>query len=313
MAWTSDRIESQRGRRAIVTGGNGGVGWHTALELARAGAEVTLAVRSVSRGEEAVSRIRAKLPHARVRMALLDLANLQSIREFALRMGDEPLDLLVNNAGIMGLPRRHRTLDGFEAQFGINYLGHFALTALLMPAILEAPSARVVTLSSTASKLGSVEFDNLQAERRYHPMGAYNRSKLAALMFALELQRRLSTAGLNAMSTAAHPGYAPSDLQKIVPGLTKFLLAMMKPTISHNVSRGALPILFAAVAREAEPGGYYGPRGLFEMSGPPVPVPIPEKARDTAVAKKLWEESERLTNIPFEVAAPSPLELAKRA
>jgi NAD(P)-dependent dehydrogenase (short-subunit alcohol dehydrogenase family) len=190
--WTSSDIPSQAGRRIIVTGANSGIGWETALALARAGAHVILAARTSIKGEEAVDRIKRIVPAASVRSSVLDLANLQSVREFAAREVDKPLHLLINNAGTGGTPERESTFDGFERVFGTNYLGPFALTALLLPALLRAVEPRVIVVASSASKFGKIDFDNLQSERTYRPMwGAYSQAKLADLIFALELQRRI--------------------------------------------------------------------------------------------------------------------------
>ena len=298
--WTADRIPSQAGRRAVVTGANSGIGFHTALELARAGAEVLVPARTLDKAEDAVARIRREVPGAKVEAGLLDLADLQSVRTFAGRVGGQPLDLLINNAGVMAIPKRELTVDGFERQFGTNFLGPFALTGLLLPALRKGSSPRVVTVSSSAASQATIDFDNLQAERKYSPMfGAYSQSKLADLMFTFELQRRASLAGINLTSTAAHPGYAVTNLQKKDQG---FLLVMMttllKPLLSQDAAHGALPTLYAAVA--GEPGGYYGPDGFQELNGSPKPARVPARAKDLAVAKQLWGVGETLTGVRFE-------------
>jgi NAD(P)-dependent dehydrogenase (short-subunit alcohol dehydrogenase family) len=215
------------------------------------------------------------------------------------RFPGQSLDLLINNAGVMALPTREVTEDGFERQFATNYLGPFALTVLLLPSIRQIAGSRVVTVSSSASNQGRIEFDNLQSERVYKPMfQAYAQSKLADLIFALELQRRLKAAGSPIISTAAHPGYAVTNLQAdhVATGL-KVLMATMKPFLSQDAAHGALPTLYAAVAPEAVAGGYYGPDGIAELKGYPTAVPVPKGALDEAVAKRLWEESERLTRV----------------
>lgn len=299
--WTAADIPSQRGRRAIVTGANSGIGWHTALELARKGAEVILAARSMDKANDAAARIRKFVTTASLIPAVLDLADLRSIRAFAAVFSGSPLDLLINNAGVMAIPTRELTVDGFERQFGTNYLGPFALTALLLPSIRPQPGSRVVTVSSSAATWGKIDFDNLQSERRYRPMfQAYAQSKLADSVFSAELQRRLTSVRSPILSTAAHPGYALTNLQTSGPGTNvgigiRIMETILKPLLSQNAAHGALPTLYAAVATEAVPGGYYGPNGVFELKGYPVTVPIPKAAQDPEIGKRLWQESERLT------------------
>ncbi|MDE1169963.1 MAG: oxidoreductase [Verrucomicrobium sp.] len=304
--WTAAQIPLQTGRRALVTGANSGLGWHTALELARRGAEVILAARSAAKAEDAAARIRQEVPEARLLPGVLDLADLASVRRFAAAFSGEPLDLLIHNAAVMAVPRRELTVDGFERQFGTNYLGPFALTALLFPALRRQPGTRVVTVCSMANKQARIEFDNLQSERLYKPMfQAYAQSKLANTLFAVELQRRLSAAGSPIVSTAAHPGYARTNLQTSGPGkgMMGLLFAAAGKTLgallSQDAAHGALPTLFAATAPEARPGGYYGPDGLSEMKGYPAPAPLPPAAQSEGDARRLWEESETLTGVRF--------------
>jgi NAD(P)-dependent dehydrogenase (short-subunit alcohol dehydrogenase family) len=303
--WTSENIASQAGRRVVITGANSGIGFETALELARKGAELILPARTQAKAEDAVSRILRLVPQARLYPEILDLAEQASIHAFAKRVIDwfpgQSIDLLINNAGVMALPNREITIDGFERQFATNYLGPFALTGLLLPSIKAKPGSRVVTLSSGASHQGKIDFDNLQGERVYRPMWqAYAQSKLGDLIFAQELQRRLTAVGLPIVSTAAHPGYAVTNLQAdhVGAGLT-LLMAVMKPFLSQDARHGALPTLFAAVAAEAVPGGYYGPDGIAELKGHPTAVRLAKGAMDQAVAKRLWIESERLTKVKF--------------
>ena len=303
--WTSENIASQAGRRVVITGANSGIGFETALELARKGAELILPARTQAKAEDAVSRILRLVPQARLYPEILDLAEQASIHAFAKRVIDwfpgQSIDLLINNAGVMALPSREITIDGFERQFATNYLGPFALTGLLLPSIKAKPGSRVVTLSSGASHQGKIDFDNLQGERVYRPMWqAYAQSKLGDLIFAQELQRRLTAVGLPIVSTAAHPGYAVTNLQAdhVGAGLT-LLMAVMKPFLSQDARHGALPTLFAAVAAEAVPGGYYGPDGIAELKGHPTAVRLAKGAMDQAVAKRLWIESERLTKVKF--------------
>jgi NAD(P)-dependent dehydrogenase (short-subunit alcohol dehydrogenase family) len=299
--WTAADIPSQSGRRAIVTGANSGIGFHAALELARSGAEVVVPARTEAKTLDARTRICAQVPGGKVETAILDLADLASVRSFAASQVERPLDLLINNAGVMAIPQRELTVDGFERQFGTNYLGPFALTALLLPALLRTEKPRVVTVSSSAAKMGKIKFDNLQSERSYSPMwGAYAQTKLADLMFAVELQRRIEAAGMTLMSVACHPGYAITNLQStITGGPMKLLSTLLAPIVSQDAAHGALPTLYAAVSAEAQPGGYYGPDGPLELKGSPVAVPIPSHAKDAAVAKRLWTVSEELTGVRF--------------
>jgi len=305
--WTANNIPSQQGRRVVITGGNSGIGFHTALELARHGAEVILPARTEAKAHDAVSRIRAEVPDAKVTAELIDLADQRSVRAFAARTIErfpgQSLDLLINNAGVMAIPTREVTVDGFERQFATNYLGPFALTALLLPSIKPQPGSRIVTVCSNAGKYGKIEFDNLQGERRYSPMfGAYTQAKLADLIFALELQRRLSAAHSPILSVGAHPGYAVTNLHDSGPGAgnspMKMLLNLLHP-LSQDAHHGALPTLFAAVSTSVQPGGYYGPDGFLETKGNPSAAKIPATAKDQAVAARLWAQSERLTGTAF--------------
>jgi NAD(P)-dependent dehydrogenase (short-subunit alcohol dehydrogenase family) len=289
----------------VITGANSGIGFEAALALARKGAELILPARTQAKADNAAARILAQVPNAQLHPEILDLAVQASVHAFAKRVIErfpgQSLDLLINNAGVMALPTRELTADGFERQFATNYLGPFALTALLLPSIKQRPGSRVVTVSSGASNQGKIEFDNLQSERVYKPMfQAYAQSKLADLIFARELQRRLTAAGSPILSTAAHPGYAVTNLQAdhVRLGL-KMLMAVMKPFLSQDAAHGALPTLYAAVAAEAAAGGYYGPDGIAELKGYPTAAPIPKSALDEAVAKRLWVESERLTRVKF--------------
>jgi NAD(P)-dependent dehydrogenase (short-subunit alcohol dehydrogenase family) len=297
--WTAQDIPSQAGRLSIVTGANSGIGWDTALELARAGSEVILTARTESKGRDAVERIARELPNARLRFELLDLASLKSVRAFAQRVGSgTKVDLLVNNAGVMRVPTRELTDDGFERQFGTNYLGPFALTMLLLPALLRSPSPRVTTVSSGAANMGlkRINFEDLQWAQTYGPWKAYCQSKLADLMLMLELGRRTAAAGVPLVSNAAHPGFARTNLQTSGPGremnaVEKFLT----PFISHDSAHGALPTLRAATAKDAVTGSYFGPENFFHLKGDPIAVALPKPALDEEAARKLWKLSEDLT------------------
>jgi NAD(P)-dependent dehydrogenase (short-subunit alcohol dehydrogenase family) len=307
--WTTNDIPSQAGRRVLITGANSGIGWEAALELARHGAEIILPARTEAKANEAVARIRAQVPNASLIPEILDLADLKSVHAFARRVAEmfpgQSLDLLINNAGVMAVPTRELTVDGYERQFATNYLGPFALTALLFWSIKPQPGSRIVTVASGVTNQGKIEFDNLQSQRRYSPMWqAYAQSKLADLVFQQELQRRLTAIGSPILSTGAHPGYAVTNLQTTGPGdnmpfLMRFGMMILKPLASQDAAHGALPTLFAATSPEAQPGGYYGPSGFQELKGHPVPAKITAAAKDAALAKRLWAESERLTGVTF--------------
>ena len=298
--WTAGDIPSQQGRTAVITG-TGGLGFIDALELARAGAAVILAGRNAAKGEQAVARILDLIPKASIRFEPLDLADLASVAALGTRLRDRgtPLELLINNAGVMVPPTRTETVDGFELQFATNYLGHFALTAQLLPLLRKGQDPRVVSLSSVAARNGQIDFANLNAEAGYHPMRAYSQSKLACLMFALELQRVSDAAGWGITSVAAHPGVARTDLlhngpgSRSVMGRTRSLLWFL----FQPVEQGALPTLFAATSPLAKQGEYYGPDRLVETRGHPTAARIPPQALDRAVAARLWDESEALVGV----------------
>jgi NAD(P)-dependent dehydrogenase (short-subunit alcohol dehydrogenase family) len=305
--WTHSDIPNQVGHLAVVTG-TGGLGYETALALARAGADVVIAGREPKKGAIAVANIKAAVSTARVRFEQVDLASLDSIAEFGERMRGRysSLDVLINNAGVMVPPVRRETIDGFELQLGTNYLGHFALTAHLMPLLGKAKLARVVTLSSLAARQGAINFDDLNARQSYKPMPVYSQSKLACLMFAFELHRRCGAGGSNLRSIAAHPGLSRTDLlhngpgRRSLPGLARtYLWFLFQPT-----AQGALPALFAATAPQAEPGGYYGPNKMGETRGYPVEASVPQPAIDRVAAERLWRISEQMTSINFRIASP---------
>jgi NAD(P)-dependent dehydrogenase (short-subunit alcohol dehydrogenase family) len=302
--WTAAEIPPLQGRVAIVTGATGGLGEKAAQELARAGAETILAGRNAIKGQAAVAAIRDKFPAAQVGFEAVDLADLASVAEFAQRYSSthQSLDILINNAGVMALPRRQTTVDGFEMQFGTNFLGHFALTARLLPQLRAAAAPRIVNLSSIAHRTGTIDFGDLQGDRFYLPWKAYSQSKLAMLMFALELQRRSDATGWKLISLAAHPGWARTDLFTNGPGTGGFIgfgAMLAAPIFSQSAEDGALPILFAATSPGAEPGGYYGPNGIGELKGPPGPARIGPQAKNRATAARLWESSERLLGVHF--------------
>jgi NAD(P)-dependent dehydrogenase (short-subunit alcohol dehydrogenase family) len=299
--WTAEEIPDQQGRTAIVTGANSGLGRIVARELARRGAQVIIASRDNAKGAEAARAIRAAFPSSTVEAAQLDLANLRSIRAFAdrIREGNDHIDLLINNAGVMAAPYR-RTADGFELQFGTNHLGHFALTGLLLPLLYEGHDARVVTVSSNNHKAGKMNFDDLQGERRYSRWGAYAQSKLANLLFAFELDRRLKAAGSRLISVAAHPGYSATNLQLSgPPPHERLAMRLSNRLFAQSAEVGALPLLYAATAPELPGGSYVGPDGAGEMRGYPALVHATKRANDEAAARRLWEISEQLTSVRF--------------
>ncbi|MEA2908737.1 MAG: hypothetical protein QOJ15_818 [Bradyrhizobium sp.] len=302
MAGSRGDIPSQLGKTAIVTGATGGLGYETALALVRAGADVILTGRDERKGQSAIEKIGREVLGAKIAFESLDLANLAAIAAFAERMQARPsLDLLINNAGVMALPRRQVTADGFEMQLGTNHLGHFALTARLLPLLRLASAPRVVSVSSLAHRTGSIDFGDLQGERHYSPWKAYGQSKLACLMFALELQRHSDAAGWKVISIAAHPGFARTNLFSSGPGgLLSMATDVVAPFFGHSAADGARPILFAATSPEAKPGGYYGPGGFSELRGSPARALIMPQARDTAAAARLWEVSAKLTGTSFE-------------
>jgi NAD(P)-dependent dehydrogenase (short-subunit alcohol dehydrogenase family) len=304
--WTVTDIPPQQGRRALITGANSGIGYYAALELARRGAHVLLAARDRTRGEAALARLRREAPEATAELILLNLADLASVRGVSERLLAEghPLDLLIHNAGVMAPPKRLTTVDGFELQFGTNVLGHFALTANLMPLLQRAAGTpRIVTLASIAHKAGRIDFDDLMGERHYSPMGRYQQSKLADLIFAFELDRRLRAAGSPIRSVAAHPGVANTNLfhSGEFPAIERAVRRLMGSLIDrllNTVPGGAVPTLYAATAPEAVGGGYYGPQGFLEMRGGDVgPAKIAASARDAATAVRLWQRCEELTGL----------------
>ena len=310
--WTVADIPSLSGRRVLITGANSGIGYRTALKLARKGARVMLACRDPLRGQAALDRMQADSDGVETELVVLDLASLASIREFAKQelARRRPLHLLINNAGVYAPPKRLETADGFELQFGTNVLGHFALTALLMPALQLAADTsgsrpRVVTVASIAHKRGVLNFDDLQSTRNYSPTKAYAQSKLADLMMAFELERRLRVAHSSIMSIAAHPGVANTNLFQT--GHHSTFERALRTAAGHVIglllnsdAEGALPTLYAATAKDAQDGGYYGPQGFQEMRGDVVgPAHVAPQALDQDAADHLWQVCERLTGIRF--------------
>ena len=307
--WAIADIPVQSGRVAIVTGANSGLGSESALALAAKGAHVVLACRDAAKAQSALQAIRAASPAVSVEAMALDLASLASVRAFAEAFvaQHERLDLLCNNAGVMAIPHR-RTTDGFEMQFGTNHLGHFALTGLLLPHLLDTPGARVVSVSSSAHRPGKIHWDDLQLERSYRNWRAYAQSKLANLLFAFELDRRLRKAGTSVISVAAHPGYAATNLQSVGARMAgsrvlERLFEVANRLIAQSAAMGALPTLYAATAPEVQGGDYFGPASLGEMWGHPRKVRSSARSKDLADAARLWKLSEALTDVRFAALA----------
>jgi NAD(P)-dependent dehydrogenase (short-subunit alcohol dehydrogenase family) len=299
--WTAEEIPSQEGRTAVVTGANSGLGLVAARELARAGAEVVLACRNTAKGDEAASAIAGEVPGAKVEVRELDLAGLASVRAFAERFSAEREgpDILLNNAGVMGSVRRE-TADGFESQLGTNHLGHFALTGLLLGGLEGREDARVVTVSSTAHKFGRIDFDDLQGKRRYRRWRAYGQAKLANVLFALELDRRLRAADSTVKSLCAHPGYAATNLQTASPPLVdRTILTITNTLFAQSAEKGTLPLLYAATRPNLDGGLFIGPDGFEEQRGHPKVTRPVRAGRDEQSAKRLWAVSEELTGVGY--------------
>ena len=306
MPWTGDDVLSMDDETVVITGANSGIGFHAARAFAAKGADVTMACRSVERGEDAADEIREEVPDAPVEVRELDLASLDSVEDFAdgFIQDHDALDVLCNNAGVMAIPRTE-TEDGFETQFGVNHLGHFALTAHLSDLVVSTDRARVVTTSSGAHERGTIDFEDPHGEDEYTKWGAYAQSKLANLLFAFELQRRFEDADVDAKSVGVHPGYAATDLQRRGPEMegSRLKLGAMKAmnaVLAQSAERGALPILYGATA-ELEGGEYVGPGGFMNMRGYPEVQEPNERARDKETAERLWEVSEELTGVEFGV------------
>jgi NAD(P)-dependent dehydrogenase (short-subunit alcohol dehydrogenase family) len=296
--WTANDIPDLSGKTAVVTGANSGLGYQTALGLAGHGAHVVLACRDEGRGNQAIEQLRAELPDTSVELALLDLADLASVRKFAEAYAGERdhLDILVNNAGVMALDERRQTADGFEMQLGTNHLGHFALTGLLLPQLQARPGGRVVNVTSFGHKVGRMNFGDLQWERSYRKWLAYGRSKLANLLFTFEFDRRARAAGSGVIAAVAHPGYAKTNLQTG----TSFEWSNF---LGQSAADGALPQLYGATAPDVQSGEFFGPSGFMEQRGAPQRVKAAKKAYDADSARRLWEVSEELTGVTYNFAS----------
>jgi len=299
MSWNLKQAPTQKGRIAIVTGANIGLGYETALALAGKGCSVVLACRNIDKAEAAKASILTQYPKAIVDCMSLDLANLKSVRKFAAayKRRHDKLDLLINNAGIM-MPPYSLSEDGFESQLAANYLGHFALTGLLLSVITKTPNSRIVSLSSLAHKWSGIRFDDLHFERRYDKRLAYGQSKLACLMFAYELQRRLTRAGHTTLSVAAHPGVSSTNLFQHMPKIVN-VFAPLSALVFQSAQGGAQPTLYAALGADIQGGDYCGPQSMGEMRGDPGKVDSSWRSREESVAARLWAMSEELTGVRF--------------
>ena len=295
--WTTNNIPDQTGKVVIITGANSGLGLEATRALAEKGAHVVMACRDTNKGWAAMAPILDANPAAALEVMPLNLADLNSVRAFteAFSNKHDRLDILMNNAGVMALPKRWETADGFEMQFGTNHLGHFALTSLLLDHLLSTPSSRVVTVSSNAHKIGRIQFDNLNAEKSYSQWGAYGQSKLANLLFAYELQRRFDESDVDTISVAAHPGYAATNLQR-----SSTVSKLMNRFVAQDQAMGALPQLRAATAADMRGGDYYGPDRFFEQRGHPVKVQSNSASHDEELARRLWSVSEKLTGVDYQ-------------
>ena len=300
MSWTPRDIPDQSGKTIVITGANSGIGFEATKLLADKGAHVIMACRSQARAEAAREQILQAMPGAQLTLKTLDLSDLQSIRDFAAALHSEytSLDVLLNNAGVMAPPLT-RTREGFELQIGTNHLGHFALTGLLLDLLSAAPAGRVVTVSSIAHRMGNLRFEDMQWQKKYSRWLAYGQSKLANLVFARDLQRRLQRDGSGVISVAVHPGYSATHLQDTMPGGKVF-----NALFAQHQSQGALPGVFAATAAQISPGGYYGPDGWMELRGQPGPARPRKLADNREVAQRLWQVSEQLTGVRY-LSAPA--------
>ncbi len=294
--WSIAQVPSQQGRVAVVTGANGGLGYETALELAKKDVEVILACRNLQKAAEAESSIVKAYPKARIQCMKVDVSSLREVRQFAAQFERqyERLDLLINNAGIMMSPYQV-TEDGFENQLATNYIGHFALTGLLLPLLTRTPGSRVVTLSSLSYKWARIQFDDFHARKGYSRRKAYGQSKRACLVFAYELQRRLSAAGYDTLSVAAHPGLAKTNLDQYFPALIRPLGSLFL----QPAHKGALPVLYAALEQAVKGGEFVGPDGFQEMRGYPTRVDADEYSKDIQVAQRLWQASQEMTQVYY--------------
>ncbi len=306
--YSVDQMPDQTGRTFLITGANSGIGYEAAKHIARKNARIVMACRDPHKSDEAAARLRSETG-AEVEVRALDLANLSSVRDFAgaFSRDHQALHVLINNAGVMACPRR-TTADGFEMQLGTNHLGHFALTGLLLDRLLATPGSRVVTVSSAMHRMGKIRFADLMGERSYSRWPAYAQSKLANLLFAYELDRKLRAKGAATISAACHPGYSATNLQHAGPNLDGTTMAgrfmrLTNKLVAQSAEMGALPTVYAATAPEVEGGQYFGPDGLFEAAGYPVRVKSSKRSHDREAAAQLWARSEDLTGVHYAALA----------
>ncbi|GEM48140.1 oxidoreductase [Deinococcus cellulosilyticus] len=307
--WTLQQMPSQKGKTVIVTGANSGLGLETVKAFAARDARVILAVRNTEAGERVVSELQEEHPRSKVTVMALDLADLKSVRDFAQKFQQEHsrLDLLINNAGVMAIPHR-TTKDGFEMQFGTNHLGHFALTGQVLPALLATPGSRIINVSSRAHVIGRMNFNDLMGNKRYSPWLAYGQSKLANLLFTLELQRQLKLTRAETLAVSCHPGWSATNLQYVAPQMTRSSLMLRLNQLANQLfsqpaSEGVLPTLYAATSSTIEGGEYIGPHR--DTKGYPVRVRANPRAYDAGAAKQLWSISEDLTGVQYSFSVPA--------
>ncbi len=300
--WNLAKAAAQQGKVAIVTGANTGLGYETSLGLAEKGMKVVMACRNMQKANRAKEKIKDKYPFSDLECRQLDLSKLKSVRSFVKDFVKDyqSLDVLINNAGIM-IPPFSLTEDGFESQMAANYFGHFVLTQGLSKLLLKSDKSRIISLSSIAHKQGKIRFDNLHSEKKYDAMAAYSQSKLACLIFAIELQRKLEQADSKTISLAAHPGVSNTELMRYLPRWSKLIAPILSPFISHNPKKGALPTLRAALDDSANGGDYYGPNGRRELKGKPIKIKPRRKALDVELANELWKKTEELTDCTFSI------------
>jgi NAD(P)-dependent dehydrogenase (short-subunit alcohol dehydrogenase family) len=300
MSFNLENIPSQKGKIAIVTGANSGLGKEITIGLAKKEIKVIMACRNQSKAESAKAEVLSQANSADIEIMLLDLNSLNSVRNFATAFFKKynRLDLLIENAGIM-IPPLSKTEDGFESQMGVNYFSHFLLTNLLYPLLNKTEGARIATTSSLAHERGRIDFDNLNAEKSYSKMGAYGQSKLACLLFAYELKRRLEKAGSKVIAVSSHPGVSKTNLFTNIPKVAQLLMAPLLPIFTHLPKYAAIPTLYAALGPDVKSGDYYGPTGFNGLKGKPGKVKSKPHSYDEAVAAKLWDISEQLTGEKF--------------
>jgi NAD(P)-dependent dehydrogenase (short-subunit alcohol dehydrogenase family) len=298
--WTTANIPDQTGKNILITGANSGLGFHAAMALSGKGANVIMAVRSLEKGKEAAAQIKSTFPNAKLDIMQLDLSDFDSIRKFseAFHAKYTSLNVLINNAGVMAIPTKETTKQGYEMQFGINHLGHFALTGLLLDIIKKTPGARVTTQSSGLHKrIDAIHFEDINWEKTYDKWKAYAQSKLANLLFTYELDRQFKAHKINAIATVAHPGFAETNLSRYSGFVVKYLANKL---LAQSAEMGSLPIVRAATEKDAKGGEYYGPTKMGEMRGYPELVKSNNASYDTQAAKKLWDISEKLTGVHFD-------------